>query len=98
MSIEVSSTPLEDDDTARAFVTDTEKRTSTVPSSDIADRVDDEEFCVTLEPHEDPKNIPNWRKWMIVFILASGAHCAACASTVVSYIHSHAVVFHVDAQ
>lgn len=54
------------------------------PSSEAGEVASDDPFAVTLDPSEDPKNLPNWRKWSIVLILASGAHCTACVSAVVS--------------
>ena len=41
------------------------------------------QFEVTLDPEEDPKNLPTYRKWIAVLVIAGGAACATCASSLV---------------
>ncbi|THH01123.1 hypothetical protein EW026_g1516 [Hermanssonia centrifuga] len=38
-------------------------------------------YEVTLSPEDDPKNLPLWRKWMIVLIIDAGAICVTGASS-----------------
>lgn len=47
----------------------------------IAESVDPYE--VHLEPHDDPKNLSELRKWLILFVLCNGTLCSTCASSVV---------------
>ena len=39
---------------------------------------------VTLEKSEDPKNLVNWHKWVIVMTVSSGTLCVTCATSMVS--------------
>ena len=39
---------------------------------------------VTLEKSEDPKNLANWHKWVIVMTVSSGTLCVTCATSMVS--------------
>ena len=39
---------------------------------------------VELEPHEDPKNMSPFRKWVAVVVISSASLCATCASSMVS--------------
>lgn len=41
---------------------------------------------VALEKSEDPKNMVNWYKWVIVLTVSSGAMCVTSASSMVSYV------------
>lgn len=41
--------------------------------------------AVTLDPHEDPKNFPLARKWLIVLIMSSAAFCTTCTSSIVRF-------------
>lgn len=41
---------------------------------------------VTLEKNEDPKNMADWYKWLIVLTISSGAMCVTCASSMVGDI------------
>lgn len=41
-------------------------------------------FEVTLDPADDPKNLPEWRKWAIIFVISTGTLCATSASSMVS--------------
>jgi len=38
---------------------------------------------VTLEKSEDPKNLANWHKWVIVMTVSSGTLCVTCATSMV---------------
>ncbi|KAH8097023.1 MFS general substrate transporter, partial [Cristinia sonorae] len=40
---------------------------------------------VSLDPAEDPKHIATWRKWVIVFVIATSALCVTCASSVAAF-------------
>lgn len=79
------TTLSQDSDGAKAFSAHIEKAECSSPSSVVSDEAVDDPYAVTsLDPHEDPKNLPTWRKWAMVFILASGAHCTACAAAMAS--------------
>ena len=41
---------------------------------------------VELEPHEDPKNMSQWRKIIVMSVISSGALCSTCASSMLSLI------------
>lgn len=47
--------------------------------------VQEDEFLVTLEPQDDPKNIALFRKWLIVVIISTSSLCATCASSVAAF-------------
>ena len=40
-------------------------------------------FEVTLEPQDDPKRLPLWRKWVAALIINAGAICVTGASAMV---------------
>ena len=40
-------------------------------------------FEVTLGPEDDPKNLPSWRKWLVIFVISAGTLCATSASSMV---------------
>ena len=43
---------------------------------------------VTLEPEDDPKNLPLWRKWLTVAIINAGAMNATGASSMVREVNA----------
>ncbi|KAJ3544006.1 hypothetical protein NM688_g5793 [Phlebia brevispora] len=55
----------------------------------IKDEIDgsaeDDKYEVRLEEEDDPKNLPVWRKWLIVSVICSGALCATCASSMAAF-------------
>lgn len=42
-------------------------------------------FAVVLDPEEDPKNLPVWRKWLVVFVISTGTLCATSASSMAAF-------------
>lgn len=72
-----------DNEAGKGYGTHVEKAGSSL-ASELEDQVSNDPYAVTLDSHEDPKNLSSWRKWSIVLILASGAHCTACVSAMVS--------------
>lgn len=42
-----------------------------------------EKYLVTLNENEDPKHLPEYRKWVAVAVIAAGAFCATSASSMV---------------
>ena len=46
-------------------------------------------FLVELDPEEDPKNLPAWKKWQIILVICFGALCTTCASSMVRSLSSH---------
>lgn len=38
-----------------------------------------------LNPEEHPQNLPLWRKFIILFVMATGALCSTCASSMVCF-------------
>ena len=38
---------------------------------------------VKLSPEEDPRNLPGWRKALIIFVVCTAACCGTCATSVV---------------
>ncbi|KAH8108393.1 MFS transporter [Phellopilus nigrolimitatus] len=52
---------------------------------------------VSLEPEDDPKNIPHFRKWLVVLVISSAALCATCTSSIAASAESgEALDFHVS--
>ena len=51
-------------------------------AKDEIDQIQDD-YEVTLESSDDPKQRAVWRKWLIVSVICSGALCATCASSMV---------------
>ncbi|THH04362.1 hypothetical protein EW145_g5577 [Phellinidium pouzarii] len=52
---------------------------------------------VTLEPEDDPKNMPLLRKWVVVLIISSAALCATCTSSIAASAESgESLDFHVS--
>ena len=50
--------------------------------------VDNKEKEVFLETDEDPKNLPTWRRWLILMIICTASTCVVFDSSVVSiYCH-----------
>ncbi len=43
---------------------------------------------VTLEPHEDPKALPLWRRWTAAMIVILGAVCVTGSSSIVSTLEN----------
>ena len=54
------------------------------PHTASAEDGNDDKFLVELDPAEDPRNMPNFRKWIIVFVVSCGALCSTCSSSMVS--------------
>ena len=46
----------------------------------------DPQYKVALDPEEEPKNMSEARKWLIVFLISSSALCVTSASSVVCAI------------
>lgn len=40
-------------------------------------------FKVELSSDDDPKNLPIFRKWVILFVVCTGTLCSTCASSMV---------------
>ena len=55
------------------------EKNSEMPASDPSDP----SFQVSLDDHEDPQNMPSWRKWTSIVVLGGGALCATCLSSIV---------------
>ena len=78
----------------------------TIPLDDKESKERDEQvrsddgFQVVLEPEDDPKNLPVFRKWLILLVVCCGSLCATCASSMVrailaSFLHPAPKVKHV---
>ncbi|KIP10638.1 hypothetical protein PHLGIDRAFT_22099 [Phlebiopsis gigantea 11061_1 CR5-6] len=53
-------------------------------------------FAVALEPADDPKNLPTWRKWAIMFVISCGTLCATSASSMAAFAEGGLIeTFHV---
>ena len=74
-----SASPPKDVEQASADVSSAEQH---MKSETVASTKDPYE--VQLDPHEDPKNFPAARKWLILFVICTGTLCATCASSMVS--------------
>ena len=44
---------------------------------------DNDPFLVDLRPEDDPKNLPVFRKWLILFVVCTGTLCSTSASSMV---------------
>lgn len=42
-------------------------------------------FEVALEPQDDPKSLPLWRRWIVALIINAGAICVTGASSMVHH-------------
>lgn len=40
-------------------------------------------FLVGLDVEEDPRNMPRFRKWLIMFVVCTGALCSTCSTSMV---------------
>lgn len=47
-----------------------------------------ERAMVTLEPEDDPKQLPLARKWLAVLTISSAALCVTCTSSIVSVFYT----------
>lgn len=53
-------------------------------SNGVAGAGKPERTMVTLEPEDDPKQLPLARKWLAVLTISSAALCVTCTSSIVS--------------
>lgn len=56
------------------------------PVEDYTDRVSSKSpssFEVSLDPQDDPKSLPLWRKWVAALIINAGVICVTGASSMV---------------
>ena len=71
-----------------------EKEISVKPTGNVTKQEVDEEspsksnpaeerYLVNLDAEEDPRNISKYRKWIIIFVLCSGALCSTCSTSMV---------------
>ena len=95
MSNSVQGTDGQQDDVSKRLSSPVEKEISFAPS-EAGDEAHSDPFAVTLDAADDPKNLPKWRKWAIVLILASGAHCTASVAAMVSPIQNKSYEPHID--
>ena len=47
---------------------------------------DADPYLCTLDPDDDPKNLPLWRKWAAVLTISSASLCATCTSSMVRVV------------
>ena len=40
-------------------------------------------YLVNLDTEEDPRNMSQYQKWLIIFVLCSGALCSTCSTSMV---------------
>ncbi|EKM59644.1 uncharacterized protein PHACADRAFT_137679 [Phanerochaete carnosa HHB-10118-sp] len=60
---------------------------------------DHDPFEVTLEPEDDPKNLPSWRKWLVIFVISIGTLCATSASSMAAFAETGvSSTFHVGSE
>jgi len=62
-----------------------EEATSTPSTAAVALAGTDDPYRVILDPDEDPKSFSNFRKWVIVLVISTGALCATFASSAASF-------------
>ncbi|KAI1792954.1 MFS transporter [Ganoderma leucocontextum] len=53
--------------------------------SHLKEIADADPYVCSLDPEEDPKNLPLWRKWAAVLTISSASLCAAFASSVAAF-------------
>lgn len=63
---------------------DVEKTVSVPHSIELTRKAHDHDlYEVTLDKEIDPKNLPNWRKWLAVLVINAGAICVSSSSSMV---------------
>ncbi|PIL36732.1 MFS general substrate transporter [Ganoderma sinense ZZ0214-1] len=56
------------------------------PKSELQEEIDDRNpYLCTLNPEDDPKNLPLWRKWAAVLTISSASLCATCTSSMAAF-------------
>ncbi|GJE84696.1 MFS general substrate transporter [Phanerochaete sordida] len=88
---------------AHALEDDEEQnRKSAAPHASLAHSEKSKEhdpYAVALEPAEDPKNLPEWRKWLVVVIISTGTLCATSASSMAAFAEEGvSSTFHVGSE
>ncbi len=53
------------------------------PKSELQETADADPYVCSLDPEDDPKNLPLWRKWAAVLTICAASLCATCASSMV---------------
>jgi len=59
---------------------------SIIEKADYPDvTADRDHFEVTLEPEDDPQNLPWFKRWTAVLVISSASLCVTCASSIASF-------------
>lgn len=59
---------------------------SIIEKADYPDvTADRDHFEVTLEPENDPQNLPLFKRWTAVLVISSASLCVTCASSIASF-------------
>ena len=85
---EVGAVDVDAEQLAHALDND-EEQESPVPPTKTEKGKGHDPFEVILQPEDDPKNLPSWRKWLVIFVISTGTLCATSASSMVRNFVRH---------
>ena len=61
------------------------KKFENIEKGERASSPGDRTVLTELDPEDDPKNLPSFRKWLAVIVISSAGLCTACTSSLVCF-------------